>query len=66
VSRNSKKQSVVSRSSAESEYRAIVNVTCELVWVTDLLTELGFAPECPMGLYYDNQAENPARAHKTH
>jgi len=27
---------MVSRSSAESEYHAMVNVTCELVWVTDL------------------------------
>jgi len=34
------------------EYRAMVNVTCEMV---DLLIELDFAPECPMRLYCDNQ-----------
>lgn len=33
VSWKSKKQSVVARSSAESEYRAMAQVTCELVWI---------------------------------
>ena len=41
----------------------MANVTCELVWIKDLLTELDFAPLCPMILYCDNQiihiAENP-------
>jgi len=39
----------------------MTNVTCELVWVRDLLTELHFAPEYPMRLYCDNRvhiAEN--------
>jgi len=37
----------------------MTNVTCELVWVRDLLTKLGFAPECHMKLYCDNHiAEN--------
>ena len=53
--RKSKKQNVMSRSSVKSEYRAMVNVTCEIVWVRDLLTKLDFAPKCPMRLYYDNQ-----------
>jgi len=51
----------------------MANVTCELVWVRDLLTKLGFASECPMRLYCDNQivvhiAEkfSISRAHKTH
>ena len=50
------KQRVVSRLSAESEYRAMANVTCELVWIIDLLIELGFASQCLMRLYYDNWA----------
>jgi len=38
----------------ELEYHAMANVTRELVWVEDLLIELGFARECPMRIYYDN------------
>jgi len=54
----------VSRSSTELEFRAMVNVTCELVWIKDLLTEVGFPPQYPMRLYCYNQAvinraENP-------
>jgi len=41
-----KKQSV----GAESENCAMANVTCELIWIRDLLTELGFALECPLRL----------------
>jgi len=33
----------------------MTNVTCELVWVRDLLSERDFPPECPMRLYCDNQ-----------
>jgi len=33
----------------------MANVTCESVWIRDLLSEFGFAPECPMRLYCNNQ-----------
>jgi len=70
VSWKSKKQSVVSRSSAESEYRAMANVTLEMIWIKDLLTEVGLSPEGPMNLYGDNQAaihiaENPVFHERT-
>ncbi|KAJ9548762.1 hypothetical protein OSB04_021305 [Centaurea solstitialis] len=52
----SKKQNVVSRSSAESEYRAMAQTTCELIWLRNLLGELGFAQSKPMNLYCDNEA----------
>jgi hypothetical protein len=42
VSWRSKKQNVVSRSSAESEYRAMAQTTCELIWLRNLLSEIGF------------------------
>ncbi|GJY81460.1 retrovirus-related pol polyprotein from transposon TNT 1-94 [Tanacetum coccineum] len=42
VSWKSKKQNVVSRSSLEAEYRAIAQTTCELVWLRNLLGEIGF------------------------
>jgi len=47
---------VVSRYSADSEYRAMTNITCEMVRVRDLLTSLIFASKYPMRLYCDNQA----------
>ncbi|GAV60753.1 hypothetical protein CFOL_v3_04282 [Cephalotus follicularis] len=56
VSWKSKKQSVVARSSAESEYRAMAHTTCELMWVRQLLTEIGFTEASPMQLWCDNQA----------
>lgn len=56
VSWKSKKQNVVSRSSAESEYRAMAQTTCELVWLRNLLGEIGFAQSKPMNLYCDNEA----------
>ncbi|XP_070672606.1 uncharacterized mitochondrial protein AtMg00810-like [Malus domestica] len=52
----SKKQSVVARSSAEAEYRAMVSTACELIWLKNLLLDLGFPHQQPMSLYCDNQA----------
>ncbi|GAV71585.1 hypothetical protein CFOL_v3_15075, partial [Cephalotus follicularis] len=56
VSWKSKKRSVVARSSAESEYIAMANVTCELMWIRQLLSELGFGDPSHMQLWCDNQA----------
>jgi len=44
---------VVSKSSVE--YRAMVNATCELVWIRNLLSELYLLLQTLMRLY-DNQA----------
>jgi len=38
----SKKQDVVSRSSAKVEYRVMAHISCEMVWLKNLLMELGF------------------------
>ncbi|XP_057991650.1 uncharacterized mitochondrial protein AtMg00810-like [Hevea brasiliensis] len=56
VSWRSKKQSVVSRSSAESEYRAMAQSVCEVMWILQLLDETGFKTSLPAKLWCDNQA----------
>jgi histone deacetylase 1/2 len=54
VSWSSKKQPTVSRSSTESEYKAIANVAIELIWIQSLLKELGiFQWNAPV-LWCDN------------
>ena len=55
VSWKSKKQFVVARSSAKAEYRAIV-LTCELIWLKQLIEELGVIQVKSMRLMCDNQA----------
>ncbi|GAV82290.1 hypothetical protein CFOL_v3_25742, partial [Cephalotus follicularis] len=69
VSWKSKKHSVVAHSSAESEYRAMANVTCELMRIRQLLSELGFGDPSPMQLWCDNQAAihiASKQGHKNH
>jgi len=54
VSLKSKKQIVVSKSSAESEYRAMTDFKCELVSIQDILIEMDFVSKTPIRLYCDN------------
>ncbi|KAL6315094.1 hypothetical protein AAG906_030951 [Vitis piasezkii] len=56
VSWKSKKQNVVSRSSAESEYKAMAQATCEIMWLYHLLIEIGIKTPMPAKLGCDNQA----------
>ncbi|KAK5835217.1 hypothetical protein PVK06_010904 [Gossypium arboreum] len=50
----SKKQSVVSRSTTEAEYRSLANATSEMVWFQSLLTEIGFMPSGIPIIWCDN------------
>ena len=56
ISSKCKKQQVVSRSSAESEYRAMANVPIEIVWLITLLDTFGVQHKQPVALYYDSKA----------
>jgi hypothetical protein len=70
VTWRSKKQSVVARSSAEAEYRAMAHTTCELTWLRTVLQEYGLLTQGPTPLYCDNQvaihiASNPVFHERT-
>eukprot|EP00261_Vitis_vinifera_P038360 XP_019079603.1 PREDICTED: uncharacterized protein LOC109123660 [Vitis vinifera] len=56
VTWRSKKQNVVTRSSAEAEFRAVAHGICEIMWIRRLLEELKMTGSSPMKLYCDNKA----------
>jgi hypothetical protein len=56
VTWKSKKQTVVARSSAEAEYRAMAHTATELTWLQHFLQEIGFSAPTPIPLFCDNQA----------
>lgn len=57
VSWISKKQSVVSRSSAEVEYKSMVNAVSEVVWITASLKELGNGINDLLTIYSDSKED---------
>jgi len=70
VTWRSKKQSVVARSSAEAEFRAMAQGVCETLWFKILLMEVGFDSKDSMRLYCDNKAaisivRNPVQHDRT-
>jgi len=56
ISWKSKKQSVVSRSSSEAEYRALAQATCEGQWLLYLLQDFHIPHPSPIILYCDNKS----------
>ncbi|KAM5588526.1 hypothetical protein ABKV19_006802 [Rosa sericea] len=70
VTWKSKKQKVVARSSAEAEYRGMAHGVYELLWLRNLLRDLGFKLKSAMQLYCDNKAaidisQNPIQHDRT-
>ncbi|CAM8956843.1 unnamed protein product [Rhodiola kirilowii] len=56
ISWKTKKQTVVSRSSAEAEYRVMAQASCELVWLTRLLSDFQVQIPLPITLHCDSNA----------
>ncbi|XP_071727443.1 secreted RxLR effector protein 161-like [Rutidosis leptorrhynchoides] len=70
VAWRSKKQKVVSLSSAESEFRGVAKGVAEALWIKKLLTETGFPPKESIQIMCDNEAaiaisENPVQHDRT-
>ena len=70
VTWRSKKQSVVARSSAEAEYRALAQGICEGIWIKRVLSELGQMSSFPILMMCENQAaisiaKNPVHHDRT-
>ncbi|KAH9651461.1 protein kinase domain-containing protein [Citrus sinensis] len=70
ISWKTKKQNVVSRSTAEAEYRSLADLSCKLQWLKALFADLGHLQHDPMTVYCDNQsalyiAENPVYHERT-
>ncbi|KAK8948413.1 hypothetical protein KSP39_PZI005292 [Platanthera zijinensis] len=70
VTWRSKKQSVVSRSSAEAKFRAMTHGNCEGLWIHSLMYDLGLSESSPIRLYCDNKAaisiaNNPVQHDRT-
>jgi hypothetical protein len=69
ISWNSKRQSTVATSTAESEYMAMYETICEMVWVNKLVSNLT-TETYTLNLFYDNQssihiAKNPVMHQRT-
>ncbi|XP_031279030.1 uncharacterized protein LOC116137478 [Pistacia vera] len=56
ISWKTKRQSTISLSSAEAEYRAMAKTICEIVWILGLVKDLGVKIGKPVTLYCDNKA----------
>ncbi|GKA58392.1 hypothetical protein Tco_0757580 [Tanacetum coccineum] len=56
VSWKSKKQSMLSKSSAKAEYRAINSVTCEVIWIIKILAELNIDTSLHVPFHCDNNS----------
>lgn len=63
MSWKSKKQSTVSRNSAEAELRSVASTVAEIVWLTGLFKDVGVQVKLPVRLFCDNKAAIQIAAH---
>ncbi|KAG8503082.1 hypothetical protein CXB51_000899 [Gossypium anomalum] len=56
ISWKAKKQTTVSRSSSEAEYRALASTSCEIQWLRSLLRDLHLPIFGPTALFCDNNS----------
>lgn len=54
VSWTTRKQTTVSRSSNEAEYKALANASAEMMWIHKLLAEIGIPHSSTSRLWCDN------------
>lgn len=66
VAWSSKKQAVVSRSSSEAEYRSLANCVAELLWLKQLLNEIGLSVCQTPVIWCDNTSTVSMVANPTH
>lgn len=66
ISWKSKRQSVVARSTAEAEYRSLAFTVCEVLWMKQLLKDLGLKQLEPTLVHCDNQAALAIAANLVH
>jgi len=66
ISWKTKKQTTVSRSSAEAEYRSMATTACEIIWLRTLLHDLMVPISSSAQLYCDNHAAIHIAANPVH
>ncbi|KAG8500117.1 hypothetical protein CXB51_003559 [Gossypium anomalum] len=65
ISWKAKKQTTVSRSSSEAEYRALGSTACEIQWLRSLLRDLHLPISGPTALFCDNNSALQLAANPT-
>ena len=55
ISWKSKKQSTISKSNSEAEYRTMASTSAEVTWFVRLLHDFGLTKLQPVTLFCDNQ-----------
>ncbi|XP_021735713.1 uncharacterized protein LOC110702318 [Chenopodium quinoa] len=66
VSWKSKRQSTVAKSTAETEYRSMALTVCEVMWLKELLKDLGMSKLGTTSIFCDNQAALAIAANPVH
>ena len=54
ISWSARKQAIVSRSSTESDYKAMVNAIAEVIWLRSVLKEVGISEDTKSFLWCNN------------